>query len=94
MGDVRQTVSGRNGVLHDLSETAVAGLAKKAALWAEAKRHPSAVAVAMIDPAAEIVEASDSQTGASRLILRPKPKPPATATGSSKRGNRRDRCSP
>ncbi len=70
MGDVRQTVSGRNGMLHDLTATARAGLAKKAALWAEAKGHPEAVAVAMIDPDAEIVQASDSQTGANRLILR------------------------
>ncbi len=70
MGDIRQTVSGRNGVLHDLSETARAGLAKKAALWAKSKGHPEAVAVAMIDPDAEIVEATDSQTGASRLLLR------------------------
>ncbi len=70
MGDVRQTVSGRNGLLHDLSPTARAGLAKKAALWAQTKGHPPAVAVGMIDPDAEIVEASDSQTGASRLILR------------------------
>ena len=40
MGDVRQTVSGRNGLLHDLSATARAGLANKAALWAEAKGTP------------------------------------------------------
>ena len=70
MGDVRQTISGRNGTLHDLSELVRAGLAKKAALWAREKGHPEAVAVAMVDPDAEIVEASDSQTGASRLLLR------------------------
>jgi membrane-bound serine protease (ClpP class) len=70
MGDVRQTVSGRNGLLHDLNDVARAGLVKKAALWAQAKGHPEAVAVAMIDPDAEIVEANDSNTGASRLILR------------------------
>ena len=70
MGDIRQTVSGRNASLHNLSDMAKAGLAKKAAAWAKGKGHPEAVAVAMIDPAAEIVEASDSQTGASRLILR------------------------
>ncbi len=44
MGDIRQTVSGRNGMLHDLSATTRAGLAKKAALWAQAKGHPQAVA--------------------------------------------------
>ncbi len=70
MGDIRQTASGRNASLHELSEMAKAGLAKKAAAWAKGRGHPEAVAVAMIDPDAEIVEASDSQTGASRLILR------------------------
>ena len=41
MGDIRQTVSGRNGMLHDLSPTNRAGLAKKAALWAQAKGAPT-----------------------------------------------------
>ena len=45
MGDVRQTVSGRNATLRDLSDMAKAGLAKKAAAWAKAKGHPDAVAV-------------------------------------------------
>ncbi len=70
MGDVRQTVSGRNGSLRDLSDTSRESLAKKAALWAKGRGHPEAVAVAMVDPEAEIVEASDSNTGASRLVLR------------------------
>jgi membrane-bound serine protease (ClpP class) len=70
IGDVRETASGRNSAMHKLSDMAKAGLAKKAATWAKAKGHPEAVAVAMIDPEAEIVEAADSQTGASRLILR------------------------
>src|SRR5262249_40805661 len=70
MGDIRQTVSGRNASLHNLSEASKAGLAKKIATWAKGKGHPEAVAVAMIDAGAEIVEASDSHTGASRLILR------------------------
>ena len=63
MGDIRQTVSGRNGVLHDLSDTAAAGLAEEGRRLGQGKGHPEAVAVAMIDPDAEIVEASDSQTG-------------------------------
>ena len=36
MGDVRQTITGRNGQLHDLSEGQIAGLAARPALWARA----------------------------------------------------------
>jgi len=70
MGDVRQTISGRSGQVHDLNEVVRTSLAKKAAFWAREKGHPEAVAVAMVDPSAEIVEARDSQTGASKLLLR------------------------
>ena len=70
MGDVRQTLSGRNGQVHDLSDVVRTSLANKAAFWAREKGHPEAVAVAMVDPDAEIVEARDSQTGASKLLLR------------------------
>ncbi len=45
-------------------------LAKKAALLARQKGHPEAVALAMVDPDAEVIEAKDSKTGAARLILR------------------------
>jgi membrane-bound serine protease (ClpP class) len=69
MGDVRQGVSGRNGQVHDLSELEISSLAKKAALLARQKGHPEAVAVAMVDPEAEVVEAKDSHTGAARLVL-------------------------
>ena len=70
MGDVRQVISGRNGPLHDLSEGQIAGLAGKAEVWARLRGHPEAVARAMVDPETEILEAVDSKTGASRLILR------------------------
>ena len=70
MGDVRQVISGRTGALHDLSEGQIAGLAGKAELWARLRGHPEAVARAMVDPATEILEAIDSKTGASRLILK------------------------
>jgi len=70
MGDVRQTISGRSGHMVDLSEVARRNLANKAAFWAREKGHPEAVAVAMVDPDAEIVEARDAQTGASKLLLR------------------------
>jgi membrane-bound serine protease (ClpP class) len=70
MGDVRQTISGRSGPFHDLNEGARTSLANKAAFWAREKGHPEAVAVAMVDPSAEIVEAKDAQTGAAKLVLR------------------------
>jgi membrane-bound serine protease (ClpP class) len=71
MGDIRQMINGRNGQLHDLNDLMRASLAKKAALLARQKGHPEAVAVAMVDPDAEVIEAKDSQTGGTRLILRP-----------------------
>ena len=47
-----------------------ASLAKKAAVLARQKGHPEAVAVAMVDPDAEVIEATDLKTGGTRLILR------------------------
>ena len=70
MGDVRQTMAARNSHLHELSDLQISSLAKKAALLAREKGHPEAVAVAMVDPAAEILEAKDSQSGATKLLLR------------------------
>ena len=70
MGDVRQMISGRNGQLHDLNDLMRASLAKKAALLARQKGHPEAVAIAMVDPDAEVIEATDSRTGGTKLILR------------------------
>ena len=70
MGDVRQSISGRNGQLHDLSDGQIAGLADKAAVWARLRGHPEAVARAMVDPEAEVLEAKDTKTGGTRLILR------------------------
>ncbi len=70
MGEVRQTMTARNGHLHDLSELQITSLAKKAALLAREKGHSEAVAVAMVDPNAEVLEAKDSQSGATKLILR------------------------
>ncbi len=70
MGDVRHTVSGGGGRLQDLNPALRASLAEKAAFLAREKGHPEAIAVAMVDPDSEVVEARDSQTGASRLLLR------------------------
>ena len=70
MGNVRQVIAGRNGPIHDLSEGQIAGLAGKAEVWARSRGHSEAVARAMVDPECEVLEALDSNTGASRLILR------------------------
>ncbi len=70
MGDVPQMINGRQGHLHDLDDRTRTSLAKKAAILARQHTHPDAVAVAMVDPDVEVVEAKDSKTGAARLILR------------------------
>ena len=70
MGDIRQVINGRNGHLHDLSDLMRTSLAKKAAVLARQKGHPEAVAIAMVDPDAEVIEATDLKTGGTRLILR------------------------
>jgi membrane-bound serine protease (ClpP class) len=70
MGDIRQIITGRNNQLQDLSEAQVLVLTKKASFLARTKGHPEAVARAMVDPTAEVVEAQDQQTGAVRLLLR------------------------
>jgi membrane-bound serine protease (ClpP class) len=70
MGDIRQMINGRNGHLHDLSDVMRATMAKKAALLARQKGHPEAVATAMVDPEVEVIEAKDSKTGGTRLVLR------------------------
>jgi membrane-bound serine protease (ClpP class) len=68
MGDVRRMMGRRHGPEDEEREIALR--AGKAALLARLRGHPEAVARAMVDPATEILEARDSQTGATRLILR------------------------
>lgn len=70
MGDVRQLMTGRGNRLQDLSEAQVQVLTKKASFLAKKKGHPEAVARAMVDPSAEVVEARDVQTGAVKLLLK------------------------
>jgi membrane-bound serine protease (ClpP class) len=70
MGDVRHIITGRNNRPQELSEAQVLVLTKKASFLARAKGHPEAVARAMVDPQAEVIEAQDQQTGAVRLLLR------------------------
>jgi membrane-bound serine protease (ClpP class) len=69
MGDVRQIVTGRNGRVAPLTDAQVEALAKRAVHLAEQKGHPKAVARAMVDPAAEVVEATDTKTGAVCFVL-------------------------
>lgn len=68
LGDVRQLITSR-GRLESLTEGQVAGLAEKAAFLAAKKGHSEAVARAMVDPEAEVVEATDRNTQGRRLIL-------------------------
>ncbi|WP_165072263.1 NfeD family protein [Paludisphaera rhizosphaerae] len=68
MGDVAQFITAR-GRLEDLTEVQIAGLAEKAAFLAAKKGHSEAVARAMIDPRAEVVEATDQNTQGRRLVL-------------------------
>jgi membrane-bound serine protease (ClpP class) len=69
MGDVRQLVTGR-GNIESLTPPQVAALTKKAVFLAREKGHPEALAAAMVDPTAEVVEARDFKTGSARLVLR------------------------
>jgi membrane-bound serine protease (ClpP class) len=69
IGDVRQLVTGRGGEVQTLSEKQVESLAARAAYLAEQRGHPAAVARAMVDPHTEVVEATDTKTGAACLVL-------------------------
>ncbi len=69
IGGVRQILPGGNADALDLSPGQVESLTKRAEGLAAKKGHPRAVAQAMVDPAAQIVLATDSQTGAPALIL-------------------------
>jgi membrane-bound serine protease (ClpP class) len=70
MGDIRQLITGRNNRLEDLNPAQVQVLTKKASFLARKKGHPEAIARAMVDPNAEVVEATDLQTGGVKLLLR------------------------
>ena len=69
LGDVSRLVTGR-GMAEDLSAPQIDALAEKAAFLASGKGHPAAVARALVDPDAELVEALDRETGGTRLLLR------------------------
>lgn len=69
MGDVHQLVTGRNGEVQELDDRQIQSLARRAANLAEQKGHPVALARAMVDPAAVVVEAKDARTGTPCFVL-------------------------
>lgn len=69
MGDVHQIVTSRNGEVEELNGRQVQALARKAAHLAELKGHPVAIARAMVDPAAVVVEAKDARSATSCFVL-------------------------
>ena len=69
MGDVHQLVTGRNNQVQELDEAQVKTLAVRAGYLAKQKGHPVAVAQAMVDPAAVLLEAKDRNTGAPCFVL-------------------------
>ncbi|WP_435005965.1 NfeD family protein [Tundrisphaera lichenicola] len=69
MGGVRQLITGRNDQVQDLTEGQIDSLTKRAEGLATQKGHPSAVAHAMVDSNARIVQATDSRSGAAVLVL-------------------------
>lgn len=70
MGDVRQLVTSRGGQTQALDDRQIQTLARRAAGLAQQNGHPAAVARAMVDPEAAVVEATDSKTGARCFVLR------------------------
>ncbi len=64
MGDVSQVLSGPDGPAQALDPAQFAALLNRAESLARLKGHPVAVARAMIDPEAEVVEVRDNHTGA------------------------------
>ncbi|MDR3639008.1 MAG: NfeD family protein [Isosphaeraceae bacterium] len=70
MGDVRQIVTGRNNRVDDLLPAQIESLARRAAHLAEQRGHPAAIARAMVDPEAVVVQANDTHTGAACFVLK------------------------
>ncbi|SIO65474.1 membrane-bound serine protease (ClpP class) [Singulisphaera sp. GP187] len=68
MGDVRQLVVGRGQVVL-LNDGQIKAIANRAANLAEQKGHPVAVARAMVDPDVEVIEATDTKTGAVTQVV-------------------------
>lgn len=69
LGDLRQLVTGRNGQLVDLGEAKVKALIERAGNLAERQGHSVAVAQAMVDPEAVVLQGTDTKTGAGVFVL-------------------------
>jgi membrane-bound serine protease (ClpP class) len=69
MGGVQQLITGGNGQVQDLSDGQIDSLTKRAEGLATQKGHPAAVAHAMVDREAKVVQATDARSGAPVLIL-------------------------
>ncbi len=69
MGGVQQIITGGNGQVQDLTDGQIDSLTKRAEGLAAQKGHPAAVAHAMVDRTARIVQATNVNTGAPSLVL-------------------------
>ena len=69
MGGVRQLITGGNGQVQKLTEGQIDSLTKRAEGLATQKGHPPAVAQAMVDAHAGVVQATNADTGAPCLVL-------------------------
>ncbi|MFO0910917.1 MAG: NfeD family protein [Isosphaeraceae bacterium] len=69
LGDVRQVLTGHDGRPMPLDERQIQSLAGRAANLAELKGHAPAVARALVDPAAVLVQAKDTRLKNLALVL-------------------------
>ena len=69
MGGVQQLITGGNNQVQDLTEGQIDSLTRRAEGLATQKGHPAAVAHAMVDRNARIVQATNVNTGAPTLVL-------------------------
>ncbi len=69
IGGVAQIITGANNQVEDLSESQIESLSKRAEGIALQKGHPPAVARAMVDPAARLVQVTDNTTGSATMVL-------------------------
>ena len=69
LGGIKQIITGGNGQAQDLSPGDIESLTKRAEGIAGQKGHPTAVAHAMVDPNARVVQATNNDTGAPCLVL-------------------------
>lgn len=69
LGDISQILTGRNSEPVELAPSQIEALTKRAVDFARQKGHSTAVARAMVDRQAVVVQAVDSKTGAPAFVL-------------------------